>query len=255
MRRRNEGLTIGIILCARTRSSRLPMKALAPISGKPMIAHIIERLKLARVPRKIVLATTEHESDNALADIAVRYDIPCFRGSESDLLDRLWRAAETHDIDVVVNASGDNPLIEPEYVDNAVKFHLRSGADYTSCTDLPIGAYVYVVNRGALEKVCRLKETDDVEIWGVYFTESGIFRCERMRVRDPYVCRSDIRLTVDTPEDLELIRRIYGELYKPDHTVKLREVIELLDRNPELAEINRHVQQREAPPIRLRAEE
>lgn len=232
-------------ITVRMKSERLPQKAMRFLEGKPLIEHLIERLKIAKLPDEIILCTSTNPQDDELVEVAERNCIRWFRGDEIDVLDRLLKAAKKHDVNFIVSTTGDNPLTDPHYVDKLIEKFKKTNADYITCLDLPLGAFSYGVKVEALEKVVKLKKEKDTEIWGVYFTNSKLFRIERVEVEEE-LRHPEIRLTVDTPEDFRFIQEVFKRLYRPGKIIELREVIGLIKKHPELCEINKYVEQKQA---------
>ncbi|RLG57818.1 MAG: acylneuraminate cytidylyltransferase [Hadesarchaea archaeon] len=230
-----------VLIAVRMKSSRLPKKAIVDIEGKSLIEHLIDRLKSCRVPDKIVLCTSTHPDDEILADIAKRKGIGCFRGSEEDVLERFIQAAKNENADVIVRVTGDNPLTDPVYLDKAVIHHLKTDAEYTFIEGLPRGTECEVMSTKALEKCRKMALNPELsEYMTLYFKASNLFKTEKI-VAEPNVKRPKYRLTVDTPEDLKLIREIFKKLYTGDSSFPLSDVVKLLDENPSLVNINAHL--------------
>lgn len=237
-------MKIGVLVHARTRSTRLPKKVLIEIEGKPIIEHLIDKLKLAKLPDFIVLCTTTNKEDKVLVEVAKRNKIKWFAGSGGDVLDRLIRAAEREKADIVVRASGEDPLTDPEYIDKAIEHHIGTNADYTKVEGLPKGVQTEIISLNALKKAHTLAANPDMsEYMTLYFTSPGYFRVETLKAEED-VRRPNYRLTIDYPEDLTLMREIFRRLYKPGKIFSLKEVIKLLDENPELVKINSHIKQK-----------
>ena len=127
-----------IFITVRMKSSRLPRKALLDIRGKPVIEHLIDRLKLAKSPDLIVLCTSTHPDDAVLVDVARKNQIESFRGSQDDKLDRYLNAARRYNVDFIVVTEGDNIFYEAEIIDGIIELYLRTKPDYISCPGLPI---------------------------------------------------------------------------------------------------------------------
>ena len=227
-----------VFVIARTGSTRLPRKALLSICGRTVIEHLIERMKRVKQADVIVVCTTTLPGDDALEEVARRSGVECFRGDPDDVLDRCLHAAQHFGVEFFAYAEGDEVFCDPEFVDRVIERYRETGADYVSVDGLPIGAYTAGIRVDALGKVCELKLDSHSEGWGRYFTETGLFRIERIQVKDPDVNQPAARLTLDYPEDLELTRRIYNQLYENGRIVGLRDVMALLRNNPQLLEIN-----------------
>lgn len=237
-------MRVVILLHARTTSTRLPKKVLTVIEGKLLIEHVIDRLKLAALPDFIVLCTTANDEDKVLVEIAKKNRIKWFAGNEDDVLDRLIKAAEKEKADIVVRASGEDPLTDPVYIDKAIEHHIKTNADYTKVEGLPKGVQTEIISLTALKKAHTLAANPNMsEYMTLYFTTPSFFHVEILKAGED-VRRPNYRLTVDYPEDLILMKEIFKRLYKPGKIFSLKEVIKLLDENPELAEINLNIKQK-----------
>jgi spore coat polysaccharide biosynthesis protein SpsF len=234
---------------ARMTSSRLPGKVLLEAAGKPLLEHMIERLRRVRGLDAIVIATTEEASSDPIAELAGRLGVGCFRGSEDDVLARVLGAAEAHGAEVIVEATGDCPLIDPRVVERVLDRFLAGGVEYCSNTlerTYPRGMDVQAFPTAVLAEVAGLTDDPaDREHVSLYIYEHP----ERYRLRSVVSDRpeaADVRLTVDTPEDYALIREIFDVLYPRDPEFGLEAILALLDERPELAALNRHVGQKPA---------
>jgi spore coat polysaccharide biosynthesis protein SpsF len=230
------------------------MKVIKPILGRPMICHMLDRLRLAQHPQEIIICSSYLAQDDAIEQIAARESVHCFRGHPEDVLLRLTHAAKQFGVDTVVNCTADNPFVDPVYIDHLVDFHVDHRYDYSKSEGLPLGAFSYVLSYQAMVRACEMKAETDTEVWGSYFTDTGQFSWGVMQVNDPSVRWPELRLTVDTPEDFELVIRIFDELYQPGRVFPLSAIVDLCKRRPDLVAINASVQQKPARPIRLRTE-
>ncbi len=236
------------IIEARMRSSRLPGKVLKPILGKPMLELMVERLRLARTVDEVVLATTDKVDDQPLADLGQRLNLPVFRGSEDDVLLRVLEAARAHRADVIVEVTGDCPLMDPGLIDKVVGDFRIGGADFVSNVrgyTTPRGTDVRVFRTDDLAEINRVSsDPADHEHVSLHFWEHP----EKYRLRNvptefpPAV--ADLRLTVDTVEDLELIAKIFAGLYPKNPAFNLSDILEFLAAHPEISTMNQHVKQK-----------
>ena len=220
---------VGVILQARMGSSRLPGKVLAPLGDRPILAQILERLRAASRPDCVVVATSDRDLDDPVAELSMRLGFPCFRGDERDVLDRYLQAAMLHELDLVVRATADNPLVDPRELDRLVDLHRSSGADYCHAFgQLPVGVGVESFTRAALEASWREGLAPNHREHVNEFIQEHPDRFE-IRALDipPAKVAPDLRLTVDTPEDLERARFVYGRLYRPGHLIRTEEAIAL----------------------------
>lgn len=233
-------------------STRLPGKVLRPLLGRPMLELLIERLKNAKRLDGIVVATTVVAADDAIEALAGALGVGCFRGSEEDVLDRVVRAARAVRADVIVEITGDCPLLDPPLVDSLVETYLANRYDFVTNRaaakvrpTYPNGYGVRIFSTAVLDEVARLTQDPlDREHVSLYIFEHPE-RFSLHNVESGLPERYwDLRLTVDTIEDFEVIRAIVEELYPKNPAFGLSDVLQLLDRRPELVEINRHVEQK-----------
>lgn len=236
------------IIEARFSSTRLPGKVLMPILGQPMLVRIVQRLKLARTLDDIVVATTDSAADDAVIDAMNYMGAHSFRGSETDVLDRVVKAAQAANSDIIVEVTGDCPLIDPGLVDKVVADFLVGGADFVSNIiphTTPRGTDVRVFRTSQLAEINRTStDPADHEHVSLHFWEHlDRYACRNVEMDLPDVV-SEIRLTVDTAEDLELVRAIYEGLYEKNPTFNLVDVLDFLNSRPELLELNRHIEQK-----------
>lgn len=236
---------------ARMGSTRLPGKTMAPILGRPMLELLTERLRRAKRIHQIVVSTTDQAADDVIEELAHRLGVGCFRGSCDDVLDRVLRAAHTYQADLIVEMTADCPLLDSTVVDEVIDLFMSGTYDYVSNVlerTYPRGLDTQVFPTRLLAEVAELTQDPvDRENVALYVYERpDQYRLSNL-VAPPEIRRPDLRLTVDTQEDLTLVREIYQRLYpeKPDFSI--RDVVRLLDEHPELTQINAHVSQK---PIR-----
>jgi spore coat polysaccharide biosynthesis protein SpsF len=239
-----------ITIAARMRSSRLPGKVLLPVLGRPMLARMIERLRRARRADGIVVATTTAPGDDPIAALAADLQVGCFRGSEADVLDRVLRAARSVGAERIVETTADCPLIDPQVIDRVIEAFDGSAVDYCAnvlAPTYPRGLDVQVFPVAVLADVAgRTSDPVDREHVSLYIYHPP----ERYRLLNVTSglppADAAHRLTVDTREDLRLVRRLYEALYPVNPAFGLREILDHLAANSELAAINRHIRQKAA---------
>lgn len=225
------------IIQARCGSKRTPGKVMLKLAGKPIVWHIIERLKRVKNIDDIVVATTVSRKDDRLVDYLKRIEVRYFRGSEEDVLGRFIKAAKRFDVDVVVRICADSPLIEPAEIKKMIDRLLKENVDYVLVrSDLKcIHEGFEVVSLEALKKQLSLSDANYVkEHVTIYIRE----RPERFKIAY-YTPMEDFqregpKLSVDTPTDLKFMRKVYRRLYRPGEIVDLKQVIRLVDKDPEL---------------------
>ncbi|TLS66738.1 hypothetical protein FEF65_09465 [Mariprofundus erugo] len=245
-------MKIGILITARLKSTRLKEKVLKPILGRPMLHYMVERLRLAQRPSEIVICTSTIGQDDRLCEFAQAEGIRCFRGDPDDVLFRMLSAAEAFDVDTIVSCTADNPFVDPVYIDKLVDFHLAGDFDFSRIEGLPFGTFSYALKRDAIKKACEIKDEVDTEVWGGYFTQTGLFKCGVLEVVDSNVKWPELRLTVDTQEDFDMISEIFAKLYNSNSTFSLEEIVQLCRDNPELVALNSSVKQKVSLPIKLK---
>lgn len=241
-------MTTVLIIRARMGSSRLPGKTLVPIMGRPMLELMIERLQRARFADEIVVATTTAPEDDAIEALTQRLGVGCFRGSADDVLDRVLRAARAHDADLIVETTGDCPLIDPAVVDRVIETFISGDYDFVSnCLEwtYPRGLDTKAFPTKVLAEVAELtQDAADHEHVSLYIYEHPE-RYQLCNVAAPAeACRPDLRLTVDTPADLALIRGIFDALYPQKPEFGIYDVVRLLDGRPELVALNADIEQK-----------
>ncbi len=247
-----------IFLSIREKATRLPGKVLRAIHGKTACEHLIDRLKQARKADLLLMTTSTHPDDLVLCEMATRTGIPFFRGSEEDKLDRYLRAAETFDVDFMVIVDGDDLFCSEEHIDLTIEAYGRTHSDYISQQGLPLGAACFGIRQQALKTVCELKQERDTEVWGGYFTESGLFQVHMIQVEDPILHRPDIRMTLDYEEDLRFFEAVIAGLFHDAEVPTFREVMTYLGDHPEIVALNQSVQEKyernlhRARPVRMR---
>jgi spore coat polysaccharide biosynthesis protein SpsF len=236
---------MAVFLSARNKATRLPGKELIEIHGKTVIGHLISRLKRAKQPGGIVLCTSTHSDDRILVDLAQQYEIEAFCGSEDDKLVRYRDAARKYGVNNIAVVDGDDLFCEPLIIDATLAELAQGEADYVMVKELPLGAACFGVTRAALEKVCELKQEQDTEVWGGYFTETGLFTCKLLEAKNLMLKRPDLRLTLDYPEDLQLFEAIFDRLDPNGASYfALQAIIEVIEKEPELARLNAAAQQK-----------
>lgn len=228
------------ILQARVSSSRLPGKVLKPLVGQPMFVRQIERIRRASLIDRLVLATSIDPSDDPLAELAGRHDIPFHRGPLEDVLTRFMGSAQPYGPDWVVRLTGDCPLADPQVIDRVIEETLAAGADYGSNTIVPTypdGLDVEVVRYGVLETIAREPRTPAER---EHVTLAIHRRPDRFKLHSVTQTPdlSHLRWTVDNPEDFALVQRIYEGLYPVDPAFVTADVLALLERHPEWLELN-----------------
>jgi len=229
------------IVQARMGSTRLPGKVLQTILEKTVLEHIVERLGCSTLVDKIIVATTKERTDDEIEHLCNRINITCFRGSQDDVLDRFYRAALMFSTDIIVRITADDPLKDPEIVDKAIQIMLENDYDYVSNTiepTYPEGIDVEVFTFAALKKAHqearRASEREHVTpyIW----KNPDKFKIYNFKNGEDF---SSLRWTLDTEDDLIFIRKVYAALYKEGQIFLMKDILELIKKEPTFSLINK----------------
>ena len=238
-------MKVTAIIQARMGSTRLPGKVLMDLGGETVLGRVVRRLRRGRLIDDIIVATTNCAVDDAIVRECQRHDVPCFRGSENDVLDRYYRAARKYASEAVVRITADCPVIDPQIVDETIRAFKDHCADYASNGLLPTyprGLDTEVFTFEALERAwCEAREPYQREHVTPYFYEHPeLFSLASLRNE---IDQSQHRWTLDTTEDLQLLRAIYAR-FDDDDDFGWGEIIQVMEREPQLAELNSHVVQK-----------
>jgi spore coat polysaccharide biosynthesis protein SpsF len=234
------------IIQARMSSTRLPGKVLLDLGGRQVLERMIERVKQSKLVNQTIVATTTDPSDEPIVELCNRIGTPVFRGSLPDVLDRYYQCAKQYHADIVVRLTGDCPLIDPELIDEVIYGMFDPPEDF-SCNRLPppfgrtfpIGLDVEACTFAALENAWQnATEKHDREHVTPYLYEvPGRFKVIQLQGDEDY---GAMRWTLDTPEDLTLLREVIHRL-GGRNDFAWEEVLDLFLKDPELAKINQAV--------------
>lgn len=235
------------IIQARMGSTRLPGKVLKEIDGNPMLQYTIENLRNSQLIDQIILATSILDKDDPLEEFANEIGVDLFRGSEEDVLSRYYHAAKENNADIVVRITGDCPLIDYRITDQVIQLFLDNEADFAANNierTFPRGVDTAVFSFDALEKAHKNAEKEEEREHVVPYikeTHQNEFKLTNYEAEGKFR-RSDIRITVDEEDDFKLVKEIISRI--EERPITLDKVIDLLNNNPELLEINAHVEQK-----------
>ena len=230
---------------ARMTSTRLPGKVLLEAAGKPMLEHLVNRLRAVPSINEIVLATTTNPDDDVLAAFANRVGIDCFRGSEDDVMGRVIGAAQSVGADVVVEITGDCPIIDPQIIEQTIRIYRSNSADYVSNAHIrsyPDGMDTQVFRLETLRQSASLTDEPlDHEHVTLHIRNHPELFSALHLVSPPETHWPELGLTLDTPEDYELLKRIIEHFEPTDPLFSCRDAVNLLKAQPHWAAINMHV--------------
>lgn len=229
-------------------SSRLPGKVLLPVLKKPLLYYLVKRLKAVRLIDDIVLATTTNKDDDVLVDFASSNQIKIFRGSEEDVMNRVIGAAGHAGADVVVEITGDCPIIDPVIVDQTIRMFTNNDCEYATNAHIrsyPDGMDTQVYFLSVLERSAQLTDDplDHEHVTLHIRNHPELFKTLHL-VAPLDQCWPELSLTLDELADYELIKKIIEYFGTENELFTCREAIELLRRNPQWVEVNRHVRRK-----------
>jgi len=231
------------IIQARMGSTRLPGKVMKEIVGKPMLYHVINRVKHAKELDDIVIATTNLKEDTQILDLASEMEVRSYAGSENDVLDRYYQAAIMSKVDVIVRITADCPLVDPNVIDKVVRYYRINKFDYVGTSikpsypdgiDVEVFSFVSLKKTWSEAKLASEREHVTPYIW----KNPNTFRIGN------FINETDIsymRWSVDEQLDLEFVREIYNRLYAKDTLFYMEDVVDLLKKHPELMNINKGI--------------
>lgn len=236
------------IIQARIGSTRLPGKVLRDLAGTTVLGRVVDRARKFREVDEVLVATSTRSADEAIVNECRRIDVPWFRGSEEDVLDRFAGAARAYDASVCVRLTADCPLLDPGVSDTIISLFLEAngGADYASNKipqSFPRGLDTEVFSFDALERAAReARQTyERIHVTPYIYRHPESFSLISVTSD---VDRADWRWTIDTAEDLDFVRELYHRLDgNPDFS--WQDVITILENDPSLMWINSRVQQKE----------
>ncbi len=226
-------------------STRLPGKVLMDLEGESVLARAVHRLRRARLIDELLIATTDQPADDVIVKECKRCSVPVFRGEEDDVLDRYFRAAQFCRAGIVVRITSDCPLIDPEITDKTIGAFLDSRPDYASnalIRTYPRGLDTEVMTLEALERAWRTASEpyQRAHVTPYFYQNDAAFKILPVIGDADY---SHHRWTLDTPEDLAFIRAVYARAGDREN-FGWREVLGILEHEPELVEMNRLVAQK-----------
>ncbi|MBW6475342.1 MAG: glycosyltransferase family protein, partial [Anaerolineaceae bacterium] len=227
-------------------SSRLPGKVLIDIAGFPMLYHVVKRVSSAKLVDQVVVATTIDPADDQIEDFCNSNSILCFRGHPFDVLDRYYQAASKFQADIIVRITADCPMMEPTLIDSLIRSFLDADVDFAANRlpppwkrTFPIGLDIEIVRFEALKKAWQEAKSqfEREHVMPYLYDQPGRFKILLAHHEPNY---GEKRWTVDTPQDLELVNKIFGN-FSPRIDFSWLDVIDLFKSCPDLEEINMNV--------------
>ena len=229
---------------ARMTSSRLPGKVLMEVLDKPILHYLVARLRRVQLLDEIVLATTTNSTDNSLVEFANNENIKCYRGSEDDVMARVVGAAESVDADLIVEITGDCPIIDPNIIEQAIQTYINNNVDYVSNAHVrsyPDGMDVQVFSLNVLKKSLNMtNDSLDHEHVTLYIRNHPKLFSHLNLVAPKKLWWPELGLTLDERSDFELLKKII-EHFSDNIFFDCYEVVKLLRERPDLVSINQKV--------------
>lgn len=235
---------VAAIIQARRGSTRLPDKVFLELSNKPLLEHVVNRLKYSELLDEIIVATTDLPDDDLIEAWACSNNINVFRGSENNVLERYYKAAKEFNIDIIVRITADDPFKDYRLVDEVVILLIEKNLDFV-CNNNPVsfpeGLDVEAFTFESLE-ISYNNASSDFE--KEHVTQYIHQNKEKFKVANILNDKdmSFHRWTLDTVEDYQFAQKIYSELYKEGFVFLREEIFDLLERSPSMMEINRNVE-------------
>lgn len=247
-------MKIATIILARMGSSRLPGKIMMDLAGKPVLEHIVRRMQTLGERAPVIVATTDAPQDDVVEELCAKIGCGCFRGSEDNVLQRCIDACAAFDLDACIRIGGDSPLIDPEIIGNMLDMFLAEAAggnppEYVSNNmdrSYPLGldAEIFLaqtfrkIDEGSKNAASYDRKLTEENVVTYLHAHPELFEQRSFFEDFDY---SAHRWTLDTPEDFELIRRIYDALYPVKPLFGMRDALNVLEEHPEWSAINAKV--------------
>jgi spore coat polysaccharide biosynthesis protein SpsF len=247
---------VDIIVEARLASKRLPKKVMLKALNRPLLDLMIERLKQINFVKSIIIATTTNKEDDEIANLASKNGVKFFRGSEKDVLGRVARAVKENMTDIVVQITGDNPLVDKKVIENMIEFYISNQNKYDFISndigvyntefkqEFPLGLCAKVFDSSLLYEIEEITNNpiDREHVVNYILKNHKKYKIYNFKAEKKY-CRPDLRFTLDYLEDYKLIKSIYENLYEKNNNFSAIDIFEFLDKNPNIKKLNSHCKQ------------
>lgn len=239
-------MKIVAIIQARLGSTRLRGKVLLDLEGRTVLEHVIRRVKSSKLVNDVIVATTINKDDLEIVKLCANLGISVYCGSEDDVLDRYYQVARLFKPDHIVRITSDCPLIDPKLIDEVITLHVGEKADYTSNTikeTYPDGEDIEVFTFAALKEAWKKANmSSEREHVTPFMRKIPAFKLINLESdRD----LSHKRWTLDNPEDYQFIKLIYKNIYNKNIDFGMVEILEFIDKNPDIEKINQNINRNE----------
>jgi spore coat polysaccharide biosynthesis protein SpsF len=242
-------MRIGIIVQARMGSTRFPGKVLKEIQGKSLLELQFNRLKRSQKVDTVIIATSEENIDDCIAELCENLGIPCFRGSEKDVLERYYLAAKHYDLDVIIRTNGDCPFIDATVIDKLIGIWQLNfpKLDYVSNIleeTFPLGMHIEVFSLSTIKRALDESIADEEREHVTAYIYRNTQKFNVLNVRNEQDL-SSYRWTVDYPEDFMFVEEIYKRFSVDDSSFGMHDIVTLLKKEPELMKINSYYKKKQ----------
>lgn len=237
-------MNIDAIFQVRTGATRLPGKMFKEILGRPLLWHVIQRVKVAGLVNRIIIATTVEKEDEKIVEFCKEMNLPYYRGSVENVLDRFYNTAKKFGSDIIVRITPDDPFKDPEIIDEFLKFFLgNDNLDYISNTiepTYPEGLDLEIFKFSALEKAWKeaQKLSEKEHVTPYIWNNVNKFKVKNLCYKKDI---SKLRWTIDYEKDLRFAREVYKRLYPKKKIFLMQDILDLLEKHPELSKINQDI--------------
>ncbi len=230
---------IAAVIACRVDSGRLFGKPLQPIGKYCILELLLKQLEKSILIDDIILAISHNDGNEVFVNFAKKNNLKFIQGDDRDVLDRLIKGAKFVNVDTILRITSENPYIYWEGIDSLIKKHLDSNSDLTTFSDLPLGTSMEIIKLKALETSHESgTRKHRSELCTLYINENPKkFKILRIKP-EKELCKPEIRLTVDTPEDLLVAKIIYESLNKKNDPIKIKKIIKFLEENSSISNIN-----------------
>jgi spore coat polysaccharide biosynthesis protein SpsF len=213
------------------------------ILGKTILELQYERMEASKLLGKIVIATSTNPADDEIEELCLKKGMAVYRGHEDDVLDRHYQCAKFYGADVVAKIPSDCPLIDPQVIDKVFEYYFDNQYDYVSNlhpASYPDGNDVEVFSFAALENAANLasKKLEREHTTPYFWENPQLFKIGNVLWERPLDLSMSHRFTLDYPEDLLFIRQVFEELYPVKKLFLLNDILNLLDKKPDIYQIN-----------------
>ena len=232
---------ISAIIQARIGSTRLPGKVLMKLNGDTVLSLLLKQLKHSKFLTEKIIATTNNPKDDVIEKFTTSNNIKLFRGDSDNVLDRYYQCAKKFSLTHIVRITADNPLIDPDIIDQAIKKYSTFNYDYlTNSIDrtFPNGTEVEIFSFDALEIAWKYakKKSEREHVTPYFYNNPKKFKIHHFKQKKN---QSKFRYTIDHKEDYALVVEILSRIKK--RPVRTSDIIDLLTTNPQLLKLNSHI--------------